>query len=266
MVLGMVLAVLLVGVTGVGVYFVRASFPQVSGTKVVPGLNAPVDVLRDRRGIPNIYGDSVADLFFAQGYVHAQDRFWEMDVRRHITSGRLSEMFGTSQVPTDAFLRTLGWQRIAEQELDLLNDRSLLILDSYAAGVNAYLADHSGANLSAEYAVLALQNPGYRPEPWRPADSVAWLKALAWDLRGNMTEEIYRSIMAASMGVEATQELYPNYPYTQNGTIVEGGAVVDGRFEPDATVNVLRIPDDAVVADYRAAKPESGSVRGCGSA
>ncbi len=98
----------------------------------MPGIGATVTVSRDGLGIPDIYADSVADLFFAQGYVHAQDRFWEMDVRRHITSGRLSEMFGESQVTTDAFLRTLGWRRIAEQEVPMLSDRSRLILDSYA--------------------------------------------------------------------------------------------------------------------------------------
>ena len=197
----------------------------------MPGLAAPVTVSRDGLGIPDIYAESVGDLFFAQGYVHAQDRFWEMDVRRHITAGRLSEMFGESQVPTDSFLRTLGWRRIAEEEVPLLSERSRLILDSYAKGVNAYLADHSGAELSLEYAVLGLQNPDYEPEPWVPADSVAWIKALAWDLRSNMDDEIYRAIMAGSVGVEETEKLFPPYPFAEHRPIVEGGGVVNGVFE-----------------------------------
>ena len=94
-----------------------------------------------------------------QGYVHAQDRFWEMDFRRHITAGRLSEMFGKSQVETDTFLRISGWRRVAEQELPLLSAETRRNLDAYARGVNAYLADHSGATASFEYAVLGLQNP-----------------------------------------------------------------------------------------------------------
>jgi penicillin amidase len=215
---------------------VKASYPTTSGTVAVPGLAASVTVIRNDLGIPQIYADSPADLFFAEGYVHAQDRFWEMDVRRHITSGRLSEMFGKSQVTTDSFLRTLGWRRIAEAELPMLSDRSRANLAAYSKGVNAYLADHAGDQLSLEYVVLGLQNSAYRPEPWTPADSVAWLKALAWDLRGNMEDEIYRSVMSASVGVPETEKLFPPYPYAQHRPIVEGGAVVNGVFDANVTV------------------------------
>ncbi len=233
-VVGLVLVLLLGGVALFAVHTVRASFPQTSGEISVPGLAAPVTVVRDDLGIPDIYADSIPDLFFAQGYVHAQDRFWEMDVRRHITAGRLSEMFGESQVSTDAFLRTLGWRRIAEQELPLLSERSRQILDAYAEGVNAYLADHADDRLSLEYAVLGLQNPDYRPEPWQPADSISWLKALAWDLRSNMDDEVYRAIMSGSAGVAETETLFPPYPFADHRPIVEGGAVVNGVFEQEA--------------------------------
>ncbi|MFM9653803.1 penicillin acylase family protein, partial [Streptomyces galilaeus] len=86
--------------------------------------------------------DTAHDLFAAQGYVHAQDRFWEMDFRRHVTSGRLAELFGASQLPTDRFLRTLGWHRVAEQEVAALDDTTRGYYEAYAEGVNAYLADH----------------------------------------------------------------------------------------------------------------------------
>ena len=246
-VIGLVLVLLVGGVVLFGVHTVRASYPQTSGDLAVPGLRTPVTVLRDDLGVPDLYADSVEDLFFAQGYVHAQDRFWEMDVRRHITAGRLSEMFGESQVSTDAFLRTLGWRRIAEQEVPMLTARSRAILDSYAQGVNAYLADHDGAALSLEYAVLGLQNPDYAPEPWTPADSVAWLKALAWDLRSNMDDEIYRAVMSASAGVEETEKLFPPYPFAEHRPIVEGGAVVNGVFEQDA------VPADSTVGSSASA-------------
>lgn len=229
-VLGLVLLLLAGGLVLFAVKTARASFPQVSGEVAVPGLAGSVRVQRDALGVPQIYASSLEDLFFAQGYVHAQDRFWEMDVRRHITAGRLSEMFGASQVTTDSFLRTMGWRRIAEQELPLLSPRSTTILDSYSKGVNAYLADHAGDQLSLEYAVLGLQNSDYHPEPWQPADSVAWLKALAWDLRGNMDDEVYRSVMSAAVGVDETEKLFPPYPYAQHRPIVEGGAVQGGVF------------------------------------
>lgn len=231
--IGVVLVLLVATVVSFGQYTVKRSWPQVDGTIELSGLSASVDVLRDERGIPTIYADSVDDLMFAQGYVHAQDRFYEMDVRRHITAGRLSEMFGESQVQTDAFLRTLGWRRVAEAELPLLDERSTRILAAYSAGVNAYLADRAPADISLEYSVLGLINPSYAIEPWGPADSVAWLKALAWDLRGNMTDEIYRTIMAASVGVERTEELFPPYPYERHQPIVLGGNVDNGEFVPD---------------------------------
>ncbi len=233
LVLGLVIVLALGGVALYGAHVVRASFPQTAGEVSVDGVAAPVTVIRNDLGIPDVYADSLEDLFFAQGYVHAQDRFWEMDVRRHITAGRLSEMFGESQVTTDAFLRTLGWRAIAEEEVSLLSPRSRRILDSYSAGVNAYLGDHGGDQLSLEYAVLGLQNPDYRPEPWVPADSVSWLKALAWDLRSNMDDEVYRAIMSGSVGVEETEKLFPPYPFAQHRPIVEGGAVVDGVFRQD---------------------------------
>ncbi|BDH09534.1 penicillin acylase family protein [Streptomyces hygroscopicus] len=208
-----------------GVSTVRASFPQTTGSLKLPGLTNPVDVTRDANGIPQVYADTDEDLFRAQGYVQAQDRFWEMDVRRHMTAGRLSEMFGKGQVKTDSFLRTLGWRHVAQKEYDTkLSPSTKKYLQSYSAGVNAYLKDHEGSAVSLEYAALDLQND-YKPEKWTPVDSVAWLKAMAWDLRGNMQEEIDRSLMTSRFTPAQIAELYPAYPYKRNKPIVDGGAV-----------------------------------------
>src|SRR3954464_2995025 len=129
---------------GFGAWTVQRSFPQVSGQLSLDGLDGEVTVQRDGLGIPVITAGDSHDLFFAQGYVHAQDRFWEMDFRRHVTGGRLSELFGASQVPTDAFLRTLGWRRVAEQEWRLLSPATRGYLQAYADGVNAWIAGHGG--------------------------------------------------------------------------------------------------------------------------
>jgi len=231
-------ALLLVAGIGYGSYWsvstVRASFPQTTGSLKLKGLSAPVDVKRDGNGIPQIYADTPADLFRAQGYVQAQDRFYEMDVRRHLTSGRLSEMFGKGQVETDAFLRTLNWHGIAQQEYDhQLDATTKSYLRAYTDGVNAYLGDHSGAALSVEYAALSFSN-SYKPEPWTPVDSVAWLKAMAWDLRGNMQDEIDRSLMTSRLSQAQIKQLYPSYPYDRNRPIVDAGSVnkVTGNYEP----------------------------------
>jgi len=103
-----------------------------------------VTVLRDRWGVPHIYADSAEDLFRAQGYVHAQDRFWEMDFRRHVTAGRLSELFGATTLDTDKVVRTLGWRRVAERELGLISARTRRYLEVYAEGVNAWMRWHTG--------------------------------------------------------------------------------------------------------------------------
>ncbi|PIO49418.1 penicillin acylase family protein [Leucobacter sp. OAMLP11] len=226
-VLGWVLAVLVVialVAAGLGAWTVARSFPQTTGTLPAEGLDRAVTVQRDASGIPTITADTGHDLFFAQGFVHAQDRFWEMDFRRHLTSGRLSELFGESQVRTDTFLRTLGWHRIAEQEVRDLPQEVRAYYEAYADGVNAYLAQRSGADLSLEYAVLDLQNPGYAPEKWTPADSVAWFKAMAWDLRTNVDEESTRALLARTLDPERLEELYPPYPFAEHPTIVGSGS------------------------------------------
>lgn len=139
-----VLVLALVAGIGYGAFWsvstVRASYPQTTGSTKLDGLDGSVDVKRDSYGIPQLYADSDADLFRAQGFVQAQDRFWEMDVRRHMTAGRLSEMFGSGQVETDSFLRTLGWRKVAQEEYDnVLSEDTKKNLQAYADGVNAYL-------------------------------------------------------------------------------------------------------------------------------
>src|SRR3990172_11607003 len=99
----------------------RSSFPQVDGEVQVAGLDGRVDVYRDAAGIPHIYASTEHDLFLAQGYVQAQDRFWQMDFQRHVSAGRLSELMGSATLDTDLFLRTLGWERVAREELEALD-------------------------------------------------------------------------------------------------------------------------------------------------
>ncbi|MGW0626587.1 penicillin acylase family protein [Streptomyces sp. NPDC002758] len=223
----LVLVLAIVGGVAYGAYWsistVRASFPQTKGSITLDGLSGPVEVKRDGNGIPQIYASSDEDLFMAQGYVQAQDRFYEMDVRRHMTSGRLSEMFGKGQVKNDEFLRTLGWDRIAKKEYDTkLSDSTKKYLQAYAKGVNAYLQGKDGKDISLEYAALGFSND-YKPQQWTPVDSVSWLKAMAWDLRGNMQDEIDRALMTSRLGPQQIKDLYPDYPYGRNKAIVQQG-------------------------------------------
>lgn len=237
-----VVVLALVGLAGVSVAMVRRPFPQTDGEINLAGLDASVDVLRDRWGVAHIYADNAEDLFEAQGYVHAQDRFFEMDVRRHITAGRLSELFGASQVETDTFIRTLGWRRVAEQELPLLSASTRRYLDAYADGVNAYLQSHSPGNIALEYSLLGLQGLHYTPEPWTAVDSLSWLKAMAWDLGSNMDREVETSLMLAKVGPDQTADLWPDYPLKDGfDPIVTDGTIRDGAFDPDASAGSNRV-------------------------
>ncbi len=236
------LVLLLVAGLVAGVTVVRRPFPTVSGEIEVPGLSAEAEVIRDGHGIPQVYADTAEDLFYAQGFVHAQDRFFEMDFRRHVTSGRLSELLGRDALQTDMYIRTMGWRRVAEQELSLLSPETLDYLKAYSAGVNAYIDSHEPGQMALEYSVLALNGLEYTPEEWTPADSVAWLKAMAWDLRGNMDEEIQRAIMSVRHSKREIATLYPSYPFDRHQPIVNQGAVVDRVFEQDAAAGETRLP------------------------
>ncbi len=226
---------LLVGAIG-GIWTTRRSFPTTSGELQVVGLDSSVEVLRDRHGVPTIVASTTDDLFRAQGFVHAQDRFWEMDIRRHITAGRLSELFGADQVDTDRFVRTLGWRRVAEAEVEMLDERTLAMLEAYAEGVNAWMDGKRGSQLSLEHALLRVTGAGrYEPEPWTPADSVAWLKAMAWDLRANLEDELARArLHDVDLGAgRHWEDLYPAFPEDRHPVILpEGGTIEAGSFVP----------------------------------
>lgn len=202
-------------------YNLVRSFPQTEGEIHISGLDGAVDIYRDSYGIPHIYADTNHDLFFAQGYVHAQDRFWQMDFWRHIGSGRLAELLGEGRVETDRILRTFGFARLAEEELQMFDDASLEILQSYADGVNAYLQDHKGGDLSLEYLILKLINPSYVPEPWQPLHSLTWGKVMALDLGGNMDAELSMAALLKTLTPEQVAEIVPPYP-SEKPVIVPG--------------------------------------------
>ena len=225
-VLRTIVALLVVGVLGVALFAnvsVSRAFPDVDGEIAIEGLGADVEIVRDDMGIAHIYADNPHDLFAAQGYVHAQERFWQMDVWRHIGAGRLSEMFGESQVETDTFLRTLGWHDVATRQFEAATPEDREIMEAYSDGVNAYLSTQSPSDLSFEYTILELLNHGYDPEPWNPIDTLTWGIAMAWDLRGNMDAEIERAMLLGTLSEEQVDQLSPPYPGDINPYIVPEG-------------------------------------------
>jgi len=190
---------------------VRASLPATSGTAELPGLTGSVTVMRDGSGIPHIFGDSLTDLARAQGYVHAQEQFFQMDLRRHITAGRLSELIGKDGIETDKVIRTMGWRRIAEEELPTLKPQTRQMLQAYADGVNTYLRGRSPREVAVEYTLLGLTLPTPEIEEWQPVDSLAWLKAMAWDLKGNYDDELARARLSGRLSPAQISQIYPPY-------------------------------------------------------
>ncbi len=200
--------VLIVVVSGVGAvaYLTGRAHPQVSGTIAIPGLDAEVVVRRDLAGIAHITATTPHDLFLAQGFVHAQERMWQMEVWRHISAGRLAELFGDSQLDTDRFIRTLGWRQAAERDLAAVAPDARLVLDAYAQGVNTWL-DANRARLGVPFLVI-----GVDPEPWTVLDTLTWGKVQAWNLGGNMETELFRYLADARLGDPSrTDELIPPY-------------------------------------------------------
>lgn len=230
---------------------VRRSFPQRDGTLTLAALTAPVTVRRDAQGVPQIYADDADDLFTAQGFVHAQDRFFEMDLRRHLTAGRLSELVGedATALDTDKVVRTLGWRRVAERELPLLAPDTRRYLQDYANGVNAYLESRSPAEIAVEYTVLGIGKPQLRIEPWTPVDSLAWLKAMAWDLKANYEDEVTRARLSATLPVARINQLYPAYPAGVRAPILPGDGAASSsaasRAVPPGVVDAARTPAGA---------------------
>ncbi len=199
-------------------------------------LKAPVHVYRDGHGIPHIYAESVEDLFFAQGYVHAQDRMWQMEFWRHIAHGRLSEIIGQPGVENDKFIRTSGWNRIAEattayyeQELP----EAMALLEAYSAGVNSYLAENKD-DIAISQRVLGLVGEPWEIEPWRPSDTIGWGVVMAWDLDGNWESERTRAELYATLGQEMTDALIPGYAYDARPVIAPTSELINSGSEGTA--------------------------------
>ncbi len=234
-----IVVLLLVVVGGVLVMqMVRAPYPQTSGTLQLPGLQEEVTIYRDDLGIPHIYAQNEHDLFYAQGYVHAQDRFWQMEFWRHIGAGRISEITGEPGVENDTFIRTLGWNRVAEfnaAHYEQNEPESWAVLTAYADGVNAYIDQHRD-NLSLNYTVLNLVNEPWEIEPWTPKNSLSWAVVMSYDLSSNFRDEINRVELAQLLGEEKMRELIPPYPATRPVIVPTSEQFQDSSYAPSPEI------------------------------
>lgn len=195
----------------------RMALPQVSGTLTAPGLGAPVEVVRDKWGIPHIYAQSLADAAYGLGWCHAQDRLWQMELNRRIGAGRLSEFVGPLALEADRLLRRLGLRRAAEAESAHLDPAEQSVAEAYCRGVNAAVA-RMGSRLPLEFRLL-----GIRPQPWTPADILSWGKVMSLFLSLNWEEELLRYKLAQQVGPERAARLETHYPAGQPVITAPGG-------------------------------------------
>jgi penicillin G amidase len=224
LIVGIVVVLIALAITWLFI-FLRRPLPTVDGTVHLAGLEGRVEVLRDEWGVPHIYAGSNRDLFFAQGYVHAQDRLWQMELQRRIGSGRLSEVLGEVTLEVDRFFRTVGLNRAAEAEFETFDAETRQVLEAYAAGVNAYLTSY-GRRKPVEFKLLR-----FDPEPWQPVDSVYWSKVMAWNLGCNWETELIRARLAARLGAARAADLEPVFP-ADNPAIVRGQGLAAGAPPP----------------------------------
>ncbi|MGA2368515.1 MAG: penicillin acylase family protein [Dehalococcoidia bacterium] len=222
-----IMAIIII-ITGSGFIYLQyinnLPIPQIDGTLKVNGLQANVEVIRDSYGIPYLYSQNMHDLLFAQGCVQAQDRWWQMEMYRHICGGRMEEITGrnNSLLPLDIYFRTMGWYRVAEQEYQSYAPAQRAILDAFSEGVNAYISKRSPQELSVNYSILGLTGIKFNIEPWTPLDTLAYAKLMAWDLGYAKDEEIARNKLYGILGQEMTDEWEtPPWGYGSMPTILQ---------------------------------------------
>jgi penicillin G amidase len=199
----------LAGLAG-GAYYMlmRRPLPRKNGEVHLKGLHETVEVITDRYGVPHIYAHNEDDLFFAQGYIHAQDRLWQMEFNRHLGSGRLSEIFGEITLEIDRFARRLGMHRASAAAAEQLPEQSKRIFDAYTQGINAFI-EHNRNKLPIEFFLLR-----FKPEPWKITDSIQWSKMMGWNLGGNWETEVIRARIVAKLGAERAARLEAGYDPT----------------------------------------------------
>jgi penicillin amidase len=190
---------------GLLLWWLDASLPALDGAYTVPGIGGPARIVRDRNGVPHIYAASLEDAMYALGFVHAQDRLYQMESQRRIGAGRVSEVAGSSTVRLDRMMRVLGLYRRAEADYEHLDRETKRMLEAYAAGVNGYLRNRR-EKLPPEFLLIG------EPEPWKPADTLVWGKLMALNLSTGWREKLLRAVFIQKLGYEKAAAFFPAYP------------------------------------------------------
>jgi len=199
----LILVLLAAGVVAYAYFVARAALPQLDGTIQINGLSASTKVTRNNHGVPTIEATTLEDLFFAQGYVTAQDRLWQMDITRRFDGGELSEVLGQDTLKIDREQRVLGLRAAARKSLQMASLRDRSYFDAYARGVNAFIESH-GNQLPIEFRILK-----YQPKPWQAEDSIVIANGMVKELNYyTFGDALAREKILAKLGPELTADLY----------------------------------------------------------
>lgn len=214
----------------------KASLPDLKGDFTASGLSKTISIKRDDNGVAHVFADYEHDLYFGLGYAHAQDRMWQMEMNRRTPKGELAEILGKEALEYDRFFRTLGLKQAAEKALETMPGEGLMMLESYARGVNTWLKQ--GHTLPPEF-ILS----GTKPEPWSELDSLVWMKMFWMDLSANYGHELARARLLQKLPPQRVAEFKPAYPGEDFGPL------------PTLDALLAELPLDALAFDNMTAKP-----------
>ena len=228
-----VMIFLIVGTFGLAYYFAARSLPDYDANSTVLGLNAPVEIVRDNANVPHIFGENDADVYFALGFAHAQDRMWQMTMLRRTAQGRLSELFGERTLEIDKVIRRYDIYNLAVASVDDQDEPTTIALDAYAAGVNAWLAEvNAGARGRGAPEMWLFNHP---VSPWQPADSLAILKLMALQLSSHLEREVLRARTSLMLPSTRLADLLPDDPSTSIAALPDYAQLVPNlpRYTPN---------------------------------
>ncbi len=211
---GIISAILILIVAGIIVsyIFLKQTLPEYDGEIKVKGIKSEIKIYRNKNAIPYIVCENKFDAYFALGYIHAQERLFQMDIARKAGEGRLSEILGPKMVSYDKMFRTLGLYRTVKKYYGRLHQESKDILKAYSQGVNAFIKQAKG-NYQIEFSVL-----GYDPEPWKPVHSLLMAKLMAWELNISWWSDIAFTHLVQKLGIEKAAEIMP--AFEENGPTI----------------------------------------------
>jgi len=276
-VLFVILALIVLLFGGGFIYYqsiINSPQPKIDGDLQAKGLRDSVEIIRDDSGVPHIYAKNMHDLFFAQGYTQAQDRWWQMEFFRKTCGGRIEELTGKKAglVNTDIYLRSLGLYAVCQKEYDSWTPEQRAPLDAFSEGVNAYLAGKSPQQLSVNYSILGLTGVKFKVDAWSPLDTLSFAKLMAWDLGLSRDPEVMRSRLYGVLDpAMAEQWLVPAWPHGFKPTILQDDdirTIVESAASTSTSVNIGSLPTSPGVI-YEVLVPDltqiTGGLEGTGS-